>query len=453
VLYELEEGTSRKFYRIELHGTRVHLHWGRIGTEGEHQVIACENEAAARAEYQRQLDKRTERGYRKVVDETVPHDPATVEKARLERTGALSRSPRFLFVHRAKRRFAWVEARGAELVSAKGLAADVATTTPKTKTCASEAAAVRERDALIATWMTKGYELDTFGAKEAPKKRMKQTLAFDEDLERAVAEDPYDDAAWAVLEDWVLQQDDPRAEIVRLGKANQRGDEAEARGTALPLLYGSKHEALSHAVVVPVWRAGYLVECQYHQPTRSVEPTFAGFFGSPAARLLRSIDLHLDRLRHLTIVMPVLARSPCARSLRKLVVHPVRVDDLAVVDAAALAALTRLETLAIHPQMAQVQGRATHRSLNSLLVRVDSPAALEGWCAQTLPALRQLHVILVGRPSPKLGAALAPLLAGTMAPALESLAISCHRDAVERIEDLLEASEFCDGLAECNVIS
>src|SRR6185436_20611602 len=38
-LYELEEGTSRKFYRIELHGNRVHLNWGRIGSEGEHQVL------------------------------------------------------------------------------------------------------------------------------------------------------------------------------------------------------------------------------------------------------------------------------------------------------------------------------------------------------------------------------------------------------------------------------
>ena len=453
MLFELEEGTSRKFYRIELHGTRVHLHWGRIGTEGEHQIIPHDNEAAARAEYQRQLDKRTERGYRKVVDETVPHDPEAVEKARLAKTGNLSTSPRFLFVHRAKKRFAWVEARGVELVSAKGLATDEASTTPTTKVCVSEAAAVRERDALVATWMGKGYELDTFGKKETPKSRVKKTLGFDEDLEAAVAEDPYDEAAWTVLEDWVLQQDDPRAELVRLTKAKQRGDAAQAHGEALPLLYGAKHAALSNAVMAPVWRAGHLVECQYHQPARSAEATTVGFFGSPAARLLRSIDLHLDRLRHLTAVMAAIAKSPCARSLRKLVVHHVREDELAVVDAAALAAITRLESLAIHPQMAQLEGCATHVSLRSLLVRVDSTVALESWCTQTFPALRQLHFILAGPPSAKVGDALAPLLAGTMAPALESLAISCDRDRVERIQELVKASTFCDGLAHCNVLS
>jgi predicted DNA-binding WGR domain protein len=35
VLYELEEGTSRKFYRIELVGLRVELWWSRIGSTGQ----------------------------------------------------------------------------------------------------------------------------------------------------------------------------------------------------------------------------------------------------------------------------------------------------------------------------------------------------------------------------------------------------------------------------------
>jgi uncharacterized protein (TIGR02996 family) len=36
------------------------------------------------------------------------------------------------------------------------------------------------------------------------------------ELERAIAEDPYDEERWIVLEDWLLEQDDPRAILVRL---------------------------------------------------------------------------------------------------------------------------------------------------------------------------------------------------------------------------------------------
>src|SRR5471032_1912547 len=107
-LFELVEGASRKFYRIEHEGTRVSLHWARIDTKGEREILELATEAEALAEYNRQIEKRRDRGYSLVVDEAVPHDAAT---HRLARAAPLSKSPRFLFVHRRGKRFAWVEAR------------------------------------------------------------------------------------------------------------------------------------------------------------------------------------------------------------------------------------------------------------------------------------------------------------------------------------------------------
>lgn len=174
-LYEIDEGTVRKYYRIELEGKRVRLGWGRIGGEGKEKVIEHRDAEAARREYERQILKRREHGYRLVVDEDVPHDrQAAREAERAEKLSAiapLSTSPRFYFVHRKTRRFAWVEARNCDLLAGEGPVGGEAQAAPRTEICASPAAAARKRDAAVASLMAQGFTLESFAAAEEQKRR------------------------------------------------------------------------------------------------------------------------------------------------------------------------------------------------------------------------------------------------------------------------------------------
>src|SRR5689334_1851439 len=140
-LYELEEGTSRKFYRVEREGTRVVLSWGRIGSAGERKVIELASEAEARVEYDDQIAKRRAHGYRLVLDESIPHDPEAERQAKLARGAPLGASPRFWFVHKKKRAFAWLEVRGSVFVVARGKSGDENVAKPAETPLASPAAA------------------------------------------------------------------------------------------------------------------------------------------------------------------------------------------------------------------------------------------------------------------------------------------------------------------------
>jgi predicted DNA-binding WGR domain protein len=437
-LYELEEGTSRKFYRIELHGTRVHLNWGRLDTDGQHQVITCANEAAARAEYETQVAKRHERGYRLVVDENMPRDREVADLARLAKTGNLSANPRFLFVHRRKQKFAWVEARGSEVVHAKGPYAEQALTTPKTETLDSPAAALRERDRLVAKLMGQGYELDTFGKKPKPAKRgAKPVLAENPILEAAVADDPFDEATWSVLEDWVLEQDDPRSDMVRAGKLGEKREEAEARGVALPLLFGERPDPIYDAIHDATWRGGFLVECSYVEPLKHAQALSARFYEAPATRLLRTLAIQVERLARFAAQLPLIAAAPCARSLRRLAVNRTREGQHTVLDITALAAL-RLETLAIDAPFSQPHGTGTLpvRYLSLVFGSTESAVA---WCAQTFPALEMLRLEL-HLTERSVRADLAPLLEGRFAPAVQTVDVTCSRDVFARVRDMFRDS-------------
>lgn len=432
-LYELEEGTSRKFYRVELHGTRVHLNWGRIGSEGAHQILSLGNEAQARAEYQRQLNERLDRGYRLVVDEGVPHDPASLEKARLERTGGLSASPRFLFVHAKRRRFAWVEARGADLVHAEGATTEPDVAEPTVKACGSAAAAQRARDDLIARWMARGYELDTFGKKERPKKRAPKVLVPNEPLERAIAEDPYDDAAWAVLEDWILQTEDARADLVRAAKG--QAAQTEAHHALLPIVLGPRREPILRALDAHQWRAGYLVECAYREPVKSGDLTAAAFYQAPATRLLRALDLDAPLGPHLVHI----AQAPCHRSLRRLQSAGWRTNVANPIDATLLP--PHLVQLRSNAGYAPLIGDATLPHLEELAIVTSQPEILAGWVRQQFLALR---VLTLTTPRASIGTLvdlLARLFEKQMAPQLEALTVfTSDVDIARALTDAVDAS-------------
>jgi hypothetical protein len=129
-------------------------------------------------------------------------------------------------------------------------------------------------------------------------------------LEDALAEEPFDESRWIVLEDWLLQREDPRAQLVILEK--QGGDTTQALRELAPLLLGDRHQALVEQLYVCDWRAGFLRECQYVGGPESLR----SFLEAPASSLLRSFTLTAHSGIDRTVGAFVQRR--CVRSLRRL---------------------------------------------------------------------------------------------------------------------------------------
>jgi uncharacterized protein (TIGR02996 family) len=308
------DGTQ--FLRVELNGTMLHLHWGEGDAEGRHRVIPHDDLEAANAAYRARLQRLLDDGYR-IVDE----DPET---AQLARTPGMSESTRFFFVHRAQKLFAWCEVNGSNMIYAEGPLSEESSTAAQSGYSPGGAAAAR--DTYIGKLLARGFELSTFGAKSQLPSHAE--LVFDEALERAIADDPDDDDAWSVLEDWILQRDDPRAEFTRLAKAGLDVETAVARAAVLPLLLGDNHAMLAYILQDTArWRAGYIVECAYFEQRRNQNQNAQTFYAAPATRLLRTLKLELIHPNRVRDHVALVDRSPCARTLRRLVVQIPRIAN------------------------------------------------------------------------------------------------------------------------------
>lgn len=67
--YEFVEGTSSKFWEIELEDTLVRTHWGRIGTKGQEKEEEFDSKAEARKAYEKAIRAKTSKGYKRVSGE------------------------------------------------------------------------------------------------------------------------------------------------------------------------------------------------------------------------------------------------------------------------------------------------------------------------------------------------------------------------------------------------
>lgn len=64
--YELVEGTSSKFWEIVLQGASFTVTFGRIGTNGQTQTKAFDDDAKAKVEYEKLVKEKTKKGYAEV---------------------------------------------------------------------------------------------------------------------------------------------------------------------------------------------------------------------------------------------------------------------------------------------------------------------------------------------------------------------------------------------------
>jgi len=68
--FNFQEGTSNKFWMIELEGTSFTVRFGRIGTDGQAQVKEFPSEAAASAAHDKLVAEKIKKGYKEVTGST-----------------------------------------------------------------------------------------------------------------------------------------------------------------------------------------------------------------------------------------------------------------------------------------------------------------------------------------------------------------------------------------------
>lgn len=61
--YEFVEGSSSKFWEIELDGTSFTTTYGRIGTDGQTSIKEWDTEEKAKKEYDKLVAEKTKKGY------------------------------------------------------------------------------------------------------------------------------------------------------------------------------------------------------------------------------------------------------------------------------------------------------------------------------------------------------------------------------------------------------
>ena len=62
--FEFQEGSSQKFWEVEISGNSVTTTWGRIGTGGQSKTKDFADAAKAKAEYDKLIKEKTGKGYK-----------------------------------------------------------------------------------------------------------------------------------------------------------------------------------------------------------------------------------------------------------------------------------------------------------------------------------------------------------------------------------------------------
>jgi uncharacterized protein (TIGR02996 family) len=173
-------------------------------------------------------------------------------------------------------------------------------------------------------------------------------LAHHRALENALAEDPFDESRWIVLEDWLLERDDPRAELVILEK--QGANTGPVLRKLASALLGDHHESLNETLYQRDWRAGFLRECQYTGGTDALR----SFLHAPASSLLRAFTLttHPGEVER---TVGAFIQRRCVRSLQRLTLSSWNHDGSdRRIPCAGLQGMVQLRHLILRTVMVQV---------------------------------------------------------------------------------------------------
>lgn len=261
-------------------------------------------------------------------------------------------------------------------------------------------------------------------------------MNWNEALEALVRQSPEDDAVWAVLEDWTLEQGDVRARLVERVRV---GDEKGVQ-TVRWALEAAAFESLGRRKlgIHSEWRAGYLVGC-WLKARRGESAELLDFvLGLRCARLLTRLHADLDVPEDLSPLLEKLAQT----SVRELALSTYWKPTLPVRFESSLLEPLAVERLRLMGRaMTLRHGRALER-LTELWLTPGSPEDLRVLVDGPLPRLSELAVYgrtFEHRHGVKVEA-FGPLLSGGATPALKRLYL-------REVDEVFQAA-FLAALAE-----
>jgi uncharacterized protein (TIGR02996 family) len=258
--YEYSEGSSSKFWEINLSGKSFTTTYGKLGAKGQTTLKTFKSEAEAKQEYEKLVAEKVKKGY--ALAGKAAKSPAKAAgkggaaagkgaKAPAKAAGKSAAAPKAPGKQTGKqtgkperepgdvpagepagkatsasgkpgsRYFELVEGSSAKfweiLVEGTGVSTrygKIGTAGQETvKAHDSKSDAFKEYDKLVAEKTKKGYR--EIGSSDAMGE------ARNPDLEKAIEADPYDKNAYSVLGDWLQGQGDPRGELIALSLANK----------------------------------------------------------------------------------------------------------------------------------------------------------------------------------------------------------------------------------------
>ncbi|HEY3801567.1 MAG TPA: TIGR02996 domain-containing protein [Kofleriaceae bacterium] len=158
------------------------------------------------------------------------------------------------------------------------------------------------------------------------------------ELEAQLVATPDDDGAWLVYEDWLIEQGDPRSELI-ICERTETADAGRALATLEPLLFGPEHKAFRAALANPMWRrAGFIEACRFESTRPGAREPLVAFLSSPAATLVTRLNLQ-------NADAAMIGELHRARALRWLCVGTTRTLD--TFDSASLDGLDHLDELRV----------------------------------------------------------------------------------------------------------
>lgn len=284
--YEFKEGSSNKFWEIEIDGTEVTTKWGRIGSKGQSKTKDHGSDEKAQKEYDKLVKEKTKKGYL-LVEESAGAQSAGGE-------GASDGFARYEFTEGTSNKFWEIRRDGNEVTTRWGRIGTDGQ--EKTKEYDDEEKAQKEYDKLVKSKTKKGYE-PVQAAAAGPKKAVGS--AQNPDLEAPLLENPNDKEAALVYADWLQGEGDPRGELITL-QAEGKTKEADA------LIKKHKEHLLGDLVqwteegdygknLELTWNLGFIKgarvrKCDYDDDT-DVDEVIGALMKHPSAKFIQELTI------------------------------------------------------------------------------------------------------------------------------------------------------------------
>jgi hypothetical protein len=217
-------------------------------------------------------------------------------------------------------------------------------------------------------------------------------MDWNAELEALVRENPEDDSAWAVLEDWTLERGGLRARIIdRLNAGDEKGAQ-EAIWVLEAELYGA-HQKEFRLAINSAWRAGYLVRCWLKGRPGGRAALLDRVLSLRCSALMTRLHADLDAPEEVAPVMEKLRRT----SLRELSLNAYWKPTLPVVFEPAMLEPLRIERLHLMSRAMSLPWGEPLARLTELWITPGSPDDLLSLFARPAGFPRLAELAVYGR--------------------------------------------------------